>query len=388
MKSYLTVLTVIFCLGLQAQGIEFFHGTWEQALEQSKKEGKPIFVDAYAKWCGPCKRMAATTFKDAEVGAFFNKNFINVKMDCEEPEGITFRRKYPVSAYPTLYFIDENGEVIHSSVGAKDVKGLIKLGEFALSKVDYSKAYAEEYEKGNREPELIYNYVKALNRSNKSSLRIANEYLRSQEDLTTPFNLRFILEATTEADSRIFDLLIRHQKEIAQLEGYQAVKDRIAFACGNTVKKAIEFKSPELLEEAIEKMKMYYPEKAEEFALDSRRQFHLALKDADKYYEACTDCAKAIDDGNPDELAQLAEEIMMHFSQESRCTKLAEKLAKQAAKKSTDYDHWVLYSRILMHNGKKKDAVEAARKALELAKAQDDKEGIKVLETFLKNIDS
>jgi thiol-disulfide isomerase/thioredoxin len=388
MKYFLVLLVTFLSHSLFAQGIDFFHGSWEEALELSKKEGKPIFVDAYAKWCGPCKRMAATTFKDKKVGEFFNQNFINVKMDCEEPEGISFRRKYPVSAYPTLYFIDEKGEVIHSSVGGKDVNGILKLAEFALSQVDYSREYAKEYENGNREPELIYNYVKALNRSNKSSLRISNEYLRSQEDLTTPFNLRFILEAAVEADSRIFGLLIKYQKEIAQLEGYQKVKDRIALACSNTVKKAIEFESSDLLEEAIAKMKEHYPEKAKAFEADAKRKFYLAANDAKAYLDACDDCAKLAGDENADDLAKLAEEMMNSFSDNNKCKKLAEKYARQAAKDSDNYNHWLLYSRILLTNGKKSDAVEAAQKALELARLQEDKDAINALETFIRHINS
>lgn len=388
MKYTLTLLVALFTHLAFSQGIDFFHGTWEEALELSKKESKPIFVDAYAKWCGPCKRMAATTFKDKSVGDFFNENFINVKMDCEESEGIAFRRKYPVSAYPTLYFIDENGEVIHSAVGGKDVNGIMKLAEFALSNVDYSREYATEYENGNREPELIYNYVKALNRSNKSSLRVSNEYLRSQEDLTTPFNLRFILEAAVEADSRIFSLLIQYQKEIAELEGYQVVKDRIEQACANTAQKAIEYESTDLLEEAIAKMKENYSEKAAAFEADAKRKYYLAAKDAKAYLDACDDCAKLAGNENADDLADLAEEMMNSFSDNSKCSKLAEKYARQAAKSSDDYNHWLLYSRILMTNGKKSNAVEAAQKALTLAKAQQDEDAIKALEIFIQHINS
>ncbi|MEZ4982775.1 MAG: thioredoxin family protein [Saprospiraceae bacterium] len=90
--------------------MDFFHGTWEEALEEATKQEKVIFVDTYASWCGPCKRMAATVFPNAKAGEFFNKHFINVKLDYEKEEAATFRKKYPVQAFPTLYFIDYDGE--------------------------------------------------------------------------------------------------------------------------------------------------------------------------------------------------------------------------------------------------------------------------------------
>jgi ribosomal protein S7 len=48
----------------------------------------------------------------------------------------------------------------------------------------------------------------------------------------------------------------------------------------------------------------------------------------------------------------------------------------------------LLYSRILLTNGKKSDAVEAAQKALELARLQEDKDAINALETFIRHINS
>ena len=48
--------------------------------------------------------------------------------------------------------------------------------------------------------------------------------------------------------------------------------------------------------------------------------------------------------------------------------KLAEKYAKDAAEKSNAYDGYMTYASILLKNGKKKDALAAANKSLELAK--------------------
>src|SRR5690349_11740714 len=89
-----------------AQGIEFVHDkTFQEILDIAKKENKLVFMDAYTSWCGPCKRMAANVFPDPEAGAFFNSNFINVKIDMEKGEGPGISGKYGVRAYPTLFWI-------------------------------------------------------------------------------------------------------------------------------------------------------------------------------------------------------------------------------------------------------------------------------------------
>jgi thiol-disulfide isomerase/thioredoxin len=391
MKSLFSwFLGMVLALQVGAQGIEFFHGTFNEALEESKKTGKPIFLDAYAKWCGPCKRMAATTFKDEQVGEYFNKNFINLKIDWEESEGISLRGKYAVSAFPTLFFIDGKGEVVHKIVGGQDVKGLLRQGEMALGKVDYSRDFAAKYEGGDRDPQLVFDYVKSLNKSGKPSLGISNEYLRGQTDLTTEFNLRFIHEAAVEADSRIFDLLVQHQKEVGMLVGLEELRGRYDLACSNTLKKAIEFQSADLLAEAKAKMAKAWPENAGEFAAKADFEYHRAAKDAKSFGKSCGAYAKRVAKGDPKGLSRLAAEIANSFSNDKQCMKLAEKYAKQAAEKGSDYRYYVTYAEILHKNGKKKQALAAANKSLDMVKQGEtiDKSAVQRIEHLIKTIES
>ncbi|MEL6972275.1 MAG: thioredoxin domain-containing protein, partial [Bacteroidota bacterium] len=135
MKNNLLLLLAL-CLSLQlatAQGIDFFKGDWEAALAQAQSQDKLIFVDAYATWCGPCKRMAAEVFPDEKVGAFYNRNFVSLKIDMEAPENAEFAAKYPVAAFPTLYYMDAEGEVIQSVKGAQKSDQFIRTGANALA---------------------------------------------------------------------------------------------------------------------------------------------------------------------------------------------------------------------------------------------------------------
>jgi thiol:disulfide interchange protein len=115
-------------------GINFFHGTFAEAKAKAAKENKLIFMDAYTVWCGPCKWMAANTFTDAAVGEYFNKYFVNMKVDMERGEGRTLARQYAVRAYPTLLFIDSKGDVKHRAMGAKRAGDFLALGKKAVDK--------------------------------------------------------------------------------------------------------------------------------------------------------------------------------------------------------------------------------------------------------------
>lgn len=383
----LIALSFLSLASLHAEGIRFFEGTWDEAVAEAKRLDRIIFVDAYAVWCGPCKKMAADVFPDDKVGEFYNKNFINLKLDAEKGEGLKFREKYPISAFPTLFYIDYTGEVVQQVKGAQQIDGFIELGKKALTKIDRSQQYVAAYESGDRDPELVLNYVRALNKAGKSSIKISNEYLRSQKDLSTPFNLRFILEAAAEADSRIFDLLIERRTAIEALESAQVVKDRIREACEATAQKALEFRNRELLEEAIAKMKKYYPEKAASFRMSMEMDYWSAMGDVDKYIAACQQYAKTEAAKDEKALMGLGGALAQQFGHQPKAMQAAENFSKMAADKSTDYKTHLNYAGILMRNGKKDKALEAAQKALEMAKPHGD-QAVRMVEFQIQQLNS
>jgi len=115
-----------------SSGIAFHQGSWDEALELAKKENKLIFLDVYASWCGPCKQLKANTFTNAEVGGFYNQQFINVALNGETGEGKRLAALYKVRGYPSLLFLDGEGKVVTRSAGYHNPSQFIELGKKAI----------------------------------------------------------------------------------------------------------------------------------------------------------------------------------------------------------------------------------------------------------------
>lgn len=114
----------------ESTGIAFKHISLTEAKKLAKKSDKLIFIDAYTSWCGPCKRMAATTFKNSDVAEYFNKNFVNLKIDVEkDADGPELARMYKIQAYPTLLFIDGDGKMHKSVLGFQEPDKLLAIGK-------------------------------------------------------------------------------------------------------------------------------------------------------------------------------------------------------------------------------------------------------------------
>ena len=171
------------------EGVNFEKETWSNTLAKAKAENKIVFVDAYTTWCGPCKMMDAKTFPDEKVGDFFNKNFINIKVDTEKGDGLIIAEKYKIISYPTLFFVNCDGELVHSSAGARIPEELIELGEKVIVMVaDSNKSFPSmenRYQSGERGSEFLKNYAYVLFERRMDHQHVFDDYVKTQSNLLT-----------------------------------------------------------------------------------------------------------------------------------------------------------------------------------------------------------
>jgi len=119
MKKVLLFILVMLSLSAfaaEGDGVQFFEGSFRQALAKAKKEKKLIMFDAYTSWCGPCKVLKTKVFPNKELGDYINAHYVSIGVDMEAGEGIALANMYPLEGYPTIMFMDASGRVKKKSI--------------------------------------------------------------------------------------------------------------------------------------------------------------------------------------------------------------------------------------------------------------------------------
>ncbi len=138
--------------------------SFEDAVALNDKAPKKIFIDVYTAWCGWCKKMDASTFKDTAVVKYIADNYYAVKLDAETRDTILFRDKIFVykpefkanelavsllngkMGYPSFVVMDEKYSLLTPLSGFQSTQDLMPVLTFYGSNA-YQTVKWEEYKK-------------------------------------------------------------------------------------------------------------------------------------------------------------------------------------------------------------------------------------------------
>lgn len=115
------ILTLLFfvTVSIKAQeGINWFHGSFQEVLAESAKQDRLVFLDAYADWCGPCQYMMNEVFPKPEIYNYINEHFVAYKVNVDDDGTEYLQDVYGVKSIPTFLFLKEDGTVVKRYVGS------------------------------------------------------------------------------------------------------------------------------------------------------------------------------------------------------------------------------------------------------------------------------
>lgn len=162
LKSLIIIAIILLSTKVFANEIIFSNGTYAEILAKAKTDNKVIMIDFYTDWCKWCVELDNKVYTNSDVAEFANANQINWKIDAEKGEGVDLAKKFSVSGYPTIVFVDTDGEEIDRIIGYLPAKDFLTAMKDIVNGKNTTKSLQAALKTNPEDVEALYRLGKKI----------------------------------------------------------------------------------------------------------------------------------------------------------------------------------------------------------------------------------
>ncbi|WP_163514739.1 thioredoxin domain-containing protein [Gelidibacter japonicus] len=349
--------------------IDFQETNFDGLLAKAAKENKLIFIDCYTSWCAPCKWMDKNVFVKQEVYEFYNKSFINAKIDMEKGEGPELGKRFGVQSYPTYLFINSKGELVHKATSKMEAEEFITEGKKAIDPSKALGSLSQKYDEGIMTNEEMLDYLMALNQIRDSKTNQVYDKLLSNVDdswLKSVSGWRLIEAFVYDDTHKLFKFLDANKQHYIDLIGINAVNKVYKRALTRNIYRTSKNTDAKLFFEQLDSLKKLSDTPRDVAIIHSA--FYANTDNADEFIKTTNDYVNNYLQDDPETIAFIARSAAREEQKNMAILKQAAHIIDKAYKMDPDnYGTVGTYAQILSAIGEKKKAIELGEIAVKMA---------------------
>jgi thioredoxin-related protein len=395
--------------------------SWKQILAQAKVEKKNIFIDAYATWCGPCKKMDADVYTDSKIADYVNQSFIPVKIQFDQTkndppqikdwysDAKKIQEDFQITAFPTYLFISPSGQLIYRSMGYQDVDQFMTLLKTANDPKQNYASQLKQFEQGKIKGQSLLKLALQAKEYKQDSiaLKVAIAYKKtvidrsSPQHVITPDLLKYLYKFydLILVDDRIADYMYHHPlaadsgfnspgytRDFTDYLVYRSKIDPVVKPSG---KYADQLPNWNNLEDSI--TKSYDRTTAKRLMLSAKLDWYGAKEDWQNVikYNIEKIETNGLDTAGLGKTAinNLVYYVFFKYSDDPIVLQKAASYMETIMKAKPNVEYWIdTYANVLYKLGRKEEAIAQEQKALAIAQNERNKKNISIYSETLDKI--
>lgn len=357
--------------------IQFTNGSFNEALQAAAKSGKLVFVDCYTSWCAPCKWMEKNVFVNDTIHQYFNKQFINFKVDMEKGEGVSLRERYKVTSFPTYLFVDAKGNQVHRTGSRMSVQDFITEARRANEPGNTLADMEKKFNSGDRSLKLLTDYAIVLQRVNGGQFdKVRNELISKvkEEELNTALGWTIIKNFARDEEDKLGSYLIRHRQQFNAFADEASIQTKLNQLASSTMYGLIRQKRNAEFFDKLTMMLRDTSYAAQRNAVMLQIEYYLTNKNAEGFLAVARTAQAGAFRNNPADLSFVARRAGYQANGDTAILKQAYEMARLAAQlEPEEYSNQGTLAESCYALGLKEEGLKAARKARLLADLETSK---------------